>query len=42
MTRWTTERLDVLADRWRSVVAAGFLLMGAEFTAALGVVVRFG
>lgn len=42
MTRWTTERLDVLADRWRSVVAAGFLLMGAEFIGALGLAVMYG
>ena len=42
MTRWTTERLDRLADRWRSVVAAGFLVMAAEFTGALGCLVTFG
>jgi hypothetical protein len=42
MTRWASERLDRLADRWRSVVAAGFLLIGAEFVGALGCLVTFG
>jgi hypothetical protein len=42
MARWANERLDVLADRWRAVVVAGFLWMAAEFVGALGLMVMYG
>jgi hypothetical protein len=41
VTRWVTERLDVLADRWVAVVTAGFLWIAAEFIAALGVILTY-
>jgi hypothetical protein len=41
MTRWVSERLDVLADHATPIFVAGCLWMAGEFIAALGLVVMY-
>jgi hypothetical protein len=41
MTRWVSERLDVLADHATAVAVVGFLWIVAELGAILGLLIAY-